>query len=105
MMMKYKFYSISRCKSFYANVYSLCAVTLIDCAVVNKDTTANQITKNIYIHNNHCLPFLSSLQMLKMLKTNTALFQNIGDESLYHDIKITFNCVNLIYPLHIEKKS
>ena len=21
-----------------------------------------------------------------------------------HDIKITFNCVNLIYPLHIAKK-
>ena len=60
-MMKYKLFSISRCKSFYANVYSLCAV-------VNKDTTANQITKNIYVHNNHCLPFLSSLHMLKIVE-------------------------------------
>ena len=71
MMMKYKLYSISQCKSFYANVYSLCAVTLINRAVVNKDTTANQILPKTYIHSNHCLPFLSSLHMLKMLKTNT----------------------------------
>ena len=27
--MNYKFYSISRCKSFYLNVYFLCAVALI----------------------------------------------------------------------------
>ena len=69
MMMKHKFYFISWCKSFYANAYSLCGVTLINCAVVNKDATANQITKNIYTYNNnHCLPFLSSLHMLKNIE-------------------------------------
>ena len=33
-MIKYKFYSISRCKSFYAIVYSLCTVIVLNCVVV-----------------------------------------------------------------------